>query len=188
MSKPTEQIPKDLAGSDKEPQIRFGNDWIPAHQAWGKMETAHAVVDAIEHFNTHFPKLASAQTRAAVPTVRQRLKDIEMRLPRKAEPTDYSAIAREMLARLGPEEALDELANEHQQSMNLHELIHLAGEKHYLAAMQREAMEFEANRILAEQTATIWNEMSRPAPGGGLWTQRKVEALLQMDLSSTLST
>ena len=42
----------------------------------------------------------------------------------------------------------------------------------------REATEFEANRVLPEQTAELWNDSGRPAPGGGLWTAGKVSHLL----------
>ena len=70
----------------EQPTIRFGDDWLPAHEAWGKLETANAVADTIDRFNERFPQLASRETRDVVPLVRQRLKDIELRMPEKAVP------------------------------------------------------------------------------------------------------
>ncbi|MCB1798452.1 MAG: hypothetical protein KDI67_06165, partial [Gammaproteobacteria bacterium] len=65
----------------EEPMICFGGEWIPAHDVWKKMETTTVVVDAIARFNEHFPHLASADTRNVVPLVRQRLKDVTLRMP-----------------------------------------------------------------------------------------------------------
>jgi len=162
----------------EEPQIRFGTQWIPAHQAWAKIQTANAVVDVIDHFNTRFPLLASSLTRSAVPTARVRFKDLEIRNPKEQSGPDYAAIAIELLNRLDPESVLDELASAHNHPLSLQELIFLAGEKHYIAALKKEAVEFEQNLILSSQTAEIWNEMSRPAPGGGLWSQNKIDKLI----------
>lgn len=166
-------------GQQEEPLIRFGEHWIPAHQAWKKMETASAVADVIEHFNTNFPHLSSQQTRAVVPDVRQRLKDIQLRMPRKAETPDFSTIASDLLGMMPPEDAIDELARDHGMDIDLHELIAIVGQQAYLGALQREAIEYQQNQILEEQTSHIWNEMARPAPGGGLWNKQKIEKLIQ---------
>ena len=37
------------------------------------------------------------------------------------------------------------------------------------------------NRISAEQTAQLWNDAGRPAPGGGLWSSKKIAVLLAME-------
>lgn len=186
---PLKAVPKDMAGSTDEPQIRFGEYWIPAHQAWKKMETASVVADVIDHFNVHFPHLANQLTRSTVPVVRQRLKDVQMRVPKRNEAQDLGPVAREMLQKMSPEDVLDELAREHKQDLNLRELIAVAGDQAYLASLRREAIEYEANAILSEQTAQIWNEMSRPAPGGGLWSRGKVKTLINgQGLSALMET
>lgn len=172
----------DLIGTqtagDENPEIRFGADWIPAHHAWKKMETASAVADAIEHFNENFPHLATSLTRSVVPEVRQRLKDVQVRTPKRKAGKDFSSIALELLKTMGPEDVLDRLEQEHKEKTDLRGLIQLVGDIPYLEALKREAEEFVANKILPDQTSQIWNEMARPAPGGGLWSGRKIDLLL----------
>jgi hypothetical protein len=158
--------------------IRFGGDWMPAHDVWKKMETANVVVDAIDHFNTSFPNLASAETRDVVPLVKQRLKDIELRIPVKYKRPDLGPVAAELLDAMSPEEAIEVLAEKHDAQIDLMQLIQLAGEKCYVKAMYREAAEYALNLISADQTAQLWNDLARPAPGGGLWTGKKITALL----------
>ena len=161
-----------------EPMIRFAGEWIPAHDAWKKMETATVVVDHIDRFNTDFPHLSSPRTRDVVPLVRRRLKDIELYLPRKIEYADIAPDAIRMLATTSPEDVVDALAEQFDTPLSLDQLIQIAGEKAYLGALQREAVEFDANRISAEQTSQLWNELQRPAPGGGLWSAKKGQHLL----------
>ncbi len=168
------------AGAEEEPRILIAGQWIPAHQAWDRLNTATEVADAIERFNERFPDLSTPVTREVVPLVRQRLRDIELRMPKRCEAPDLATLAGELLARLSPEEALEALAEEGGEILNLNELIVLAGEQAYLRALRREAEEYAANAILPEQTAAIWNDMKRPAPGGGLWSRRKVEMILQL--------
>lgn len=167
--------------SDKkteEPMIRFDGEWIPAHDVWKKMETVNVVADAIARFNEKFPHLASSETRKVVPLVRQRLKDIELRMPEKNDSKpQLGSVAVQLLDELQPEDALLAIQEHHGATMDLQELIHLAGEEHYLGALAREAAEFELNRISSEQTALLWNDAGRPAPGGGLWTTKKVRQL-----------
>ena len=55
---------------------------------------------------------------------------------------------------------------------------YLAGDAAYRAALSREATEYELNRISPQQAADLWNDLGRPAPGGGLWNAAKVQALL----------
>jgi len=176
--KPSTQPDGATSTAEEEPLIRFGDNWVPAHRVWKKMETASAVADVIEHFNTHFPHLSNELTRKVVPTVRQRLKDVEVRMPKKTEAPDFASVAADLLDHMPPEDVLDELARDHNLHTDLRDLIAIAGEDAYLQALRREALEYEQNRILAEQTSLIWNEMSRPAPGGGLWNQQKVEQLI----------
>jgi len=161
-----------------EPVIRFGGEWVPAHAVWKKMETTTVVVDAIDNFNEQFPHLATDITREVVPTVRERLKQVEVRMPRKSELPDLSDVAAGLLGAMSPEDALETLSREHGTEMDMQQFIQLAGEQAYLEALYREAAEFADNRISPDQTSQLWNDLGRPAPGGGLWTEKKVQGLL----------
>lgn len=172
------RIPLKKPDAPQEPLIRLGEYWIPAHMAWKKMETASVVADVIDHYNTHFPHLASQLTLSTVPLVRKRLKDVQLRIRKPVEQVDVGSIAQALLEEMAPEDVLDELLSAHKQELNLRELIALAGEEPYLRSLQREATDYLANQITPDQTAQIWNEMERPPPGGGLWSQRKVERLI----------
>ena len=163
----------------EEPMIRFGGEWIPAHEIWNKMETANVVANAIDRFNTHFPYLSSPETRKVVPLVRQRLKDIELRMPSKETGLpNLGPVAADLLTQQSPEDTLRVLQQQHGIKLEMQQLVQLAGEAAYVAALTREADEYEANRILPEQTASLWNDIRRPAPGGGLWNAAKVNDLL----------
>ncbi|RMG37997.1 MAG: hypothetical protein D6720_02225 [Gammaproteobacteria bacterium] len=169
------------APSEDEPHIRMGDEWIPAHQVWARLETASAVTDAIDRFNERFPHLSSDVTQEVVPLVRQRLRDIELRMPKRRQETpDLAGIVAGLLEQMSPEEVLETLEAEQGVALNLNELIVMVGERAYMVALRREAVEYEANKILPEQTADIWNDLKRPAPGGGLWSRRKVEMVLQL--------
>ena len=165
--------------SDKrEPVIHFGGVMVPAHQIWDKLETASAVNEAIHRFNEEYPHLATRNTLAAVPLVRERLDAVEVCMPPRPEKNaELEEVAAALLASLPPEEVLEALARDHGCECDLHGLIYLAGEEAYVKAMGREAREYEQNRILPAQTAELWNEARRPAPGGGLWTEKKVRQL-----------
>ena len=57
----------------------------------------------------------------------------------------------------------------------------VAGERPYTNALRREGSDLKTNRVSPEQTAQLWNEQGRPAPGGGLWSPTKVIKLLAAD-------
>jgi hypothetical protein len=161
-----------------DPMIRFGGEWTPAHEVWKKLETATVVVAAIEHFNRHFPNLSTKETREVVLLVQKRLKNIELRMPpRDGGLPDLGPVANQLLDQHTPEGALAALEERYGVQLELQHLVQLAGAA-YVDALTREATEFEANRVLPEQTAELWNDSGRPAPGGGLWTAGKVSHLL----------
>lgn len=162
----------------EEPMIRFGGEWVPVHEVWDKLETANVVADAIDRFNTQYPYLSSADTRSVVPLVRERLKEMELKMPVGYNRPDLKAVAIELLDAMPPEDALDVLREEHKAELTILQLIQLAGEQPYLECLRREAVEFRLQRITAEQAAQLWNDATRPAPGGGLWTKKKVEDLI----------
>lgn len=163
----------------QDPAIRFGGQWRPAHEVWKKMETANVVADAIERFNERFPALSTNETREVVPLVRERLRNIELRMPSRTQgENDLAKVAADLLAEHPPEDVITILREQHATAVDLMHLIRLAGEAAYVHALLREALDYESNRVLPEQTAELWNDMGRPPPGGGLWTVNKVNALL----------
>lgn len=164
-----------------EPMIRFGGEWIPAHDLWKKMEAANVIADAIERFNTEFPHLSSTHSRDVVPLVRQRLKDIDLRMRDEPPQVDLGEVAIGLLESMSPEYVIDVMREKYNTAMDVAQLIQLAGEKAYVAALMREAHEYALNLISPEQTAELWNDAARPAPGGGLWSAKKVQDLLDQD-------
>ena len=169
---------KKTGDKQPEPLVRFGGEWIPARDIWNKMETANAVADVIEGFNERFPHLTSRDSLEVVPLVRQRLKDIDLRMPTDQQPEDLTQIAIELLQSKSPEDVVEVLREQHRTEMSVAQLIQLAGEEAYAAALQREAGVYSMNQISPEQTAELWNDVLRPAPGGGLWSAKKVRDLL----------
>jgi len=161
-----------------EPMIRFGTKWVPAHDLWKKMETVNVIADAIEHFNTEFPHLSSSHSRDVVPLVRQRLKDIDLRMPDEAPETDLGEVTSGLLETLPPERVIMVLRDQFNAEVDINGLIQLAGEEAYVSALQREGKEHALNLVSPEQTAKLWNDAARPLPGGGLWTAKKVEDLM----------
>lgn len=167
---------------DKDPKIMFGGKWISASDALHKMESASVATDVIERFNNNFPHLASEITKDVVPLARKRLKNIKLMMPEEPNKADFDALVKEILENSSPEEALDILEQEHGQKMDMQGLISLAGAEAYVESLRRDAVELEINMISADQTAELWNEIGRPAPGGGLWNEQKVEKVLSKSL------
>jgi hypothetical protein len=162
-----------------EPRICFGDEWIPAHLAWKKMETANVAADAIERFNTTFPHLSTEITRDVVPLTRRRLKAIQLEMPLKVQRPDLVAEAATLLSKLNPEDAAADLSERFGVDVDLVGLVQLVGEEAYLDALVREAVEYRTNRISPDQTASLWNDAHRPAPGGGRWSSHDIERLLE---------
>lgn len=172
---------QDQKDAPPEPMIRFGDEWVPAHEVWDKMETATVVVQAIERFNANFPDLSSDVTREVVPLVKQRLKDIALRMPsRDPETRELGLVCAELLGQMPPEDVLRRVQEEHGELLDLPQLVQLAGVDAYTQALAREAHVFRNNGISPEQTAELWEDAERPAPGGGLWSVGKVLSLLHM--------
>lgn len=162
-----------------EPKILFNGQFIPAHEAWKRMETATVATEILERFNQTFPDLATEETRAVVPLVRKRLKDVEVTLPKrppKAPEIKERALA--LLKTTSPEDVLNILRVEFGSELDMQQLLSLTGKEPYLNAISQEADELITNKISNKQMAELWNELKRPAPGGGFWTAAKVANLL----------
>lgn len=143
------------------------------------METASVVADVIERFNTEFPHLSSTDSRDVVPLVRQRLKDIDLRMPDEAPQPDLGEVTVGLLKSMSPEDAIQVLRDQYDTRIDIAGLMQLAGEQAYASALKREAQEHVRNQISHEQTAELWNHATRPQPGGGLWSAKKVQDLLE---------
>lgn len=169
---------KEKHAKKAEPMIRFGGEWIPAHDLWNKMETANVVADTIEHFNEEFPHLSSAATRDVVPMVRKRLKEIDLRMPGEYSAPDLTPVVLGLLESMPPEDVIEVLRDKYETEVDMAQLIQLAGQEAYVSALGREAKEFALNLISPEQIAELWNDSTRPAPGGGLWSAKIVQDLL----------
>lgn len=164
--------------SDNEPKILFAGQWVPAHSVWKKLEAASIAADVIERFNSRFPTLSTESTRIAPSHARRHLKGMELDIGRSKELARIGDIACELLKEYPPEDVLEILARDHDVEWDLVALIEVAGAQAYTDALAAEAGEMQANRILPEQLAQVWNDLGRPAPGGGLWNKRKIEELL----------
>lgn len=163
---------------DENPRIRVSSEWIPAHQAWSKFETASNAAETIERFNQRWPELASDATRTIVPKVRKQLKAIELMMPkRKPILPDLGEKATELLAVLGPEQTIEAIKDEYGHELDLQALVTIAGMPAYTTSLRNELLELRRNKITSQQTATLWNELGRPAAGGGQWTANKVDDL-----------
>ena len=165
-----------------EPKILFDGQWIPAHQAWRKLEVATQAAETLERFNREFPHLATSETQAVVEEVKRRMRNIELLMPKRpSHPQEMHHRAQELLQQLGLEETLDILNAEFASDLDLRTLLTLIGQRTYLTALQSEVADLRQNKISDEQTAALWNDSHRPAPGGGLWTATKVRAVAAGD-------
>ena len=169
---------KELDREPAQPMIRLGDSWLPAHELWHKMEIANMATDAIERFNTNFPHLASRATLDVVPLARRCLTGIEVHMPDQDTDPELARIAAGLLESISPEDVIEVLHDKYDRQFDLPQLIELVGETAYCGALSREAHRFALNRVSPEQTAELWIEAGRPAPGGGLWTASKINKLL----------
>ena len=171
---------------DLQPSIRFGGEDIPAHQVWPKTKLLYGVNEFLARINEQMPEFATDETIAVVVEVRRRLKSIEVAMPRRFQPTpEMEKDARELLKPMSVEEALERFNTDHQISMSISDFVELIGSRTYYDALREEAREWEINKILPSQTAEIWNEQDRPAPGdaGEGWNAQKIERLLRGDFT-----
>lgn len=170
-----------MHSQDLQPSIRFGGKDIPAHKVWPITELLYGVNEFLARLNEQMPEYATERTVAVVPEVRRRLKAIEVAIPRKFKPTpEMEQHARSLLKPMPVEEALERFNAEHDLDLSMAEFVELVGPRNYYKALREEAREWELNKILPSQTADIWNEQNRPAPGkaGEAWTAQKIDRLL----------
>ena len=161
------------------PKILFAGAWIPAHEAWSKLEAVSTTADVLDRLNTDHPDLATDYTRSTVAQIRRQLHAVEVRMPYRI---DQVPLMRERALALmqseSPEDVVDALEAEFGSDANIQGLLTLTGPEPYLASLRRELAVLKRNKVTSEQAAGLWNELQRLAPGGGRWTTRKIEELL----------
>jgi len=164
--------------SDKDPKIRFAGQEIPSHQVWPKLEMMNQALDVIDRFNGNRPALATDYTRNVAREVRNRLKRIEVIMPRPKKTLDLEDKARALLQMHTPEEVVEILNKQDHQDYDLQGLIFLAGTEPYIKSLANEAELLSQNKISWEQMAHLWNEAKRPIPGRPFWDARTVEQVV----------
>ncbi len=163
----------------KESFIKFAGIDLPVHLAWKKIEVLNVAADHLQRLNESYPELASKFTCEILPVVRKRLKDSTngVALPKPIDDS-YIDFLKEKIQTESPEDCLDALRSAYNIDLSLADLIYHVGEENYMMSMRREAELYRDNKILPDQTAQLWNEQERPAPGKLQWTGEDVEELL----------
>jgi len=92
---------------------------------------------------------------------------------------DFAEAARQLLAAMSVEEALDMLKADYDNPVDIRSLVGIVGKEAYMDALAREARDFAANMIAPDQIAELWNDSELPSPIGGRWTTSAVEQLLR---------
>jgi len=75
------------------------------------------------------------------------------------------------------EDASDILLRNHGIDIPVSKLINTVGKQSYLDAMRREVSFLRENGISSAQVAELWNELDRPGPDSGPWTEAGVSLL-----------
>lgn len=165
---------------DLAPKILFAGTWLPAHEVWSKLEAVSTTADVLDRLNNDYPDLASDYTRSTVAQIRRQLHAVEVRMPHRI---DQLPLMREralaLLQSEPPEAVVTVLEAEFGTAANIQGLLALTGVEPYLESLRRELAILQRNKVTPEQTAGLWNELQRLAPGGGLWTARKIQELLE---------
>ncbi len=148
-----------------------------------------ACADQLEHLNQAFPGLASDDTHTAVKNWRQRRGEIRLQVKEVQKGhgveivqnvdvvQDLDQLCAELLETHGLEDASDILLEKHGIDISVHELIKNVGKEAYIAAMRKEVTFLRENGVAFDQIASLWNELGRPGPGSGPWTEPSVSLL-----------
>ena len=165
--------------NEKKNHIRFAGMDIPVNLAWNKIEVLSTAADTLDRLNQTFPGLSTKFTQEVLPVVRKRLNDslVSIAAPKQIDDT-YIEFLKQKIKTHSPEECLDALRSAYNIDINLTDLIYHIGEAEYMDAMRREAVLYQENKILPGQTAELWNQLERPAPGKAHWTENDVDKLL----------
>ena len=121
-----------------EPVIRFGGEWIPAHDLWEQDgDDQRHRERAIERFNKEFPHLTSSHSRDVVPLVRQRLKDIDLRMPDEDAQPDLAQVGSGCWNPCHPNRPSRFCATSTTPQMDIAQLINWPAKAAYVSALLR---------------------------------------------------
>lgn len=159
--------------------IKIAGMDIPVHLAWKKIEVLNTAADHLDRLNEEYPHLSTKFSCEILPIVRQRLRDSvsDVAAPKRID-DNYIDFLKEQIKSQSPEDCIDNLRSAYNVDINLSDLIYHVGEDNYIDAMIREAELYRDNKISPDQTAELWNDLQRPAPGKTHWTTTDVENLL----------
>ncbi len=147
------------------------------------IETMDACADQLERLNKTYPELATDGSHEAVQKWRQRRGEIRLQVKeaRKGHGVEIvknlDQLCAELLQTNGLEDVSDILLEKHGIDMPVRELIKTVGKQAYIAAMRKEVRFLRQNGVAVEQIADLWNELERPGPGSGPWTESSVSLL-----------
>ena len=168
-----------MAEEEKTTFVKIAGMEIPIHLAWKKIEVLNTSADVLERLNNQYPHLASDFTHDIVPITRERMKTSvgDARPPKKIS-EDIEAFLKEKIEEYYPGDIVEMVAREKNVDITMEDLLYYVGEQSYMASMERQAMEYQMNKISPQQTAELWNMEALPAPGKQHWTEKDIRKLL----------
>jgi len=149
------------------------------------IDTMDACADQLERLNKTYPELASDGTHEAVQKWRHRRGEIRLQVKEVQKGHGVEIVQNldqlcvELLEIHSLEDVSDILLEKHGIDMSVRKLITIVGKGAYIAAMRKEVGFLRQNGIGIEQIADLWNELGRPGPGSGPWTESSVSLLGQ---------
>ncbi len=150
-----------------------------------KLKPKQTIVDVVDHLdrlNRAYPHLACDVTTQAVVDMRKLFESPPELAPRAAKPAeaspDIQALARKLLNELPLEDAMAALRRQGRPIESPEQMIDIVGNRDYIAALRREAREFQDNALSLDQISSLWNDLRRPALGDDHWTARSISLLL----------
>ncbi len=148
----------------------------------------------LDRLNQTYPNLASDFTRDAVEAFRRIPIELQQTHEKETHSTTTSKqdftekeindqklieTTQALLAIHSFDDVLEILQTEHGVTLNLAQLVNLAGNNIYIVALRREAQEFQANAISLPQIAQLWSDLERPPIGDSGWTTTSVSIILE---------
>jgi hypothetical protein len=147
------------------------------------IEVAREAVSQLKRLSRDFPRLSTRHVKMAIETWNEEMfqKGEIIWLEKQRKREERSALesrAAELIEANLVDDVLDTLISEFDREIDFHGLIDLCGREKYIDALRREAMELKQNSISPEQTAELWNSVSKPAIGGERWNATAVSVLM----------
>ena len=163
--------------------VKIAGMEIPIHLAWKKIEVLNTGADILERLNKDYPHLASDFTHDIIPITRERMKSTVGNAsapPKIAE--NIENYLKEKIEQYYPNDLVELVSREKNLDISMDDLLYYVGEQNYMASMERQALEYQSNKISPQQTAELWNMEAMPAPGKAHWTEKDIRKLLGENL------